>query len=196
MADLKGSKTAENLMKAFAGESQARNRYSYYASAARKEGYNQIDSIFIETADNEKMHAKLFYKHLVASMDPNSMQQIMAAYPIALSEKTLDNLASAADGEHEEWTVLYPEFAATAEAEGFTDIARTFRGIALVEEKHEKRYRKLYDNVKNGLVFKKNSKVFWKCRECGHVVEGLEAPKVCPVCSHPQAFFEMMAENF
>jgi rubrerythrin len=196
MADFKKSKTAENLMKAFAGESQARNRYTFYASKARNEGYQQIEAIFLETAENEKEHAKLFYKHLVSRLDPNTMQDIQASYPVALSDSTQSNLESAAAGEHEEWTVLYPGFAKTAEEEGFPEIAKTFKSIAMVEEKHEKRYRKLGDNIKNKKVFKKEGKVYWICRNCGHIIEASEAPPKCPVCEHPQAYFQVYIENF
>jgi rubrerythrin len=196
MADFKGSKTAENLMKAFAGESQARTRYTFYASKARNEGYQQIEAIFLETADNEKEHAKLFYKHLVSKLDPNTIQEIQAAYPVALSDNTANNLESAANGEHEEWTSLYSGFAKTADDEGFPEVARTFRSIALVEERHEKRYRKLAENIKSKKVFKKEGKVFWICRNCGHIIESAEAPQKCPVCEHPQAYFQVFVENY
>ena len=196
MADFKSSKTAENLMKAFAGESQARNRYTFYASRARQEGYRQIEEIFIETAENEKEHAKIFFKHLEKNLDANHMQEIQAGYPVALSDKTVSNLESAANGEREEWTTLYPQFADIAEKEGYNDIARSFRSISLVEEKHEKRYRKLADNIKSDKVFKKDAKVFWICRNCGHIIESKEAPKKCPVCEHPQEYFQLFVENY
>jgi rubrerythrin len=196
MANLKGTKTAENLLKAFAGESQARNRYTFYASKAKAEGFLQIADIFLETAENEKEHAKLFYKHLVKHLDPNTVQEINAGYPIALSDKTLNNLESAAGGEKEEWTKLYPDFAKIADDEGFPDIARTFKSIALVEERHEARYRKLAENVKNGKVFKKDVKVFWICRNCGEVIESKDAPNKCPVCEHPQEYFQVFVENY
>ncbi len=196
MADFKKSKTAENLMKAFAGESQARNRYTFYASKARAEGYRQIEAIFIETAENEKEHAKLYYNHLVKNLDPNFIQEFQAGYPVAFSDKTFNNLESAAMGEHEEWTKLYPQFADTAEKEGFPEIAKTFRNISMVEEKHEARYRKLADNIKNDKVFKKETKVFWICRNCGHIIESREAPKKCPVCDHPQDYFQLFVETY
>lgn len=196
MANLKGSKTAENLLKAFAGESQARNRYTFYASKARDEGFQQIQSIFLETAENEKEHAKLFYKHLVKNLDPNTMQEIQASYPVALSDKTFNNLESAANGEHDEWTDLYPSFAKTADEEGFPEIAKTFRNVALVEEKHEARYRKLAENINKGKVFKKEAKVYWICRNCGHIIESKEAPNKCPVCEHPQDYFQIFVENY
>ncbi len=196
MANLKGTKTAENLMKSFAGESQARMRYTYYASVAKKEGFLQISEIFLETAENEKEHAKLFYKHLVEGLGNGVVQEITAGYPIALNKTTLENLEAAANGEKEEWTELYPEFAKIAEEEGFPEIAKTYKGIALVEKKHEERYRKLYENVKNNTVFKKEKKVLWKCKNCGFIVEAEEAPETCPVCNHPQSYFELLAENY
>jgi rubrerythrin len=194
---LKGSKTAQNLMKAFAGESQARMRYTFYAQKAREEGYPQIADIFIETAENEKIHANLFYNHLVKDLgvEPRRMEHVDADYPIAFGD-TLTNLESAAMGENEEWTKLYPEFAKIAEEEGFKEVAQTFKLIALVEERHEKRYRKLYDNVKNNKVFKKDSKVFWKCRVCGHIVESGSAPDMCPVCKVSKENFEVFVENY
>jgi rubrerythrin len=195
MATLKGSKTAENLAKAFAGESQARNRYSFFAKTAREEGYNQIEAIFMETAENEKAHAKLFYNHMVKNLDNNTVQQITASYSFAWGT-TLQNLESAANGENEEWTKLYPEFAKIADEEGFPEIARTFRGIAPVEAKHEARYRKLMASVQAGTVFKKGQKVLWKCRECGNIMESAEAPEKCPVCAHPKAYFELFCENY
>ena len=194
MKNLKGSITAENLMKAFAGESQARMRYTFYAKTAGKEGYKQIEEIFLETAENERSHAKLFYKHLVAVMN-GEVVEINAAYPVGL-DSTVMNLEYAANGENEEWSSLYTGFAATADAEGFADVARTFRSIATVEKKHEARYRKLLENVKNQKVFKKDGKVQWKCRECGFVYEGSEAPEKCPVCDHPRDYFEVFVENY
>jgi rubrerythrin len=196
MSKLKGTKTAENLMKAFAGESQARNRYTFYASKAKQEGFMQIESIFMETADNEKEHAKLFFNHLVANLDADSMQEIQAAYPVAMSDLTEKNLLSAAAGEHEEWTNLYPTFAKIADEEGFPEIARTFRSVALVEERHEARYLKLAGNIKDKKVFAKEGKVFWICRNCGHVIESKEAPQKCPVCQHPQAYFQLFVDNY
>ena len=194
MKKLKGSRTAENLLKAFAGESQARMRYTFYAKTAGKEGFKQIEEIFLETAENERMHAKLFYKHLVAEMngEPVAMQ---ASYPVAL-DTTVRNLEFAAGGENEEWASLYPEFARVAEEEGFPKVALTFKGVALVEKRHETRYRKLLENVKNGTVFKKKQKVAWKCRVCGMIVESEQAPDKCPVCDHPQEHFEVWTENY
>ncbi|MFN3660612.1 MAG: rubrerythrin [Brevinematales bacterium] len=192
---LKGTKTAENLMKAFAGESQARTRYTYYASEARNEGFMQIEAIFMETADNEKEHAKVFFNYLVEGLGNDVMQEIQASYPVALAD-TLSNLKSAAAGENEEWTHLYPEFAKVAEQEGFPEIAASFRAIAQVEAKHEARYRKLAENVASGKVFKKDQKVLWKCRNCGFIIEAMEAPQVCPSCKHPQGYFEIFAETY
>jgi rubrerythrin len=194
MKQLKGSRTAENLLKAFAGESQARMRYTFYAKTAGKEGYRQIEEIFLETAENERMHAKLYYKHLVAALNGEAVE-IQATYPVAL-DTTVKNLEYAANGEHEEWSSLYPGFAAIADEEGFADAARTFRAISLVEKRHEARYRKLLDNVKNKTVFQKKHKVVWKCRVCGLVVESDQAPEKCPVCEHPRDYFEVFVENY
>jgi rubrerythrin len=193
--EFKDTRTAENLMKSFAGESQARMRYTYYASAAKKEGFLQIEEIFLETAENEKEHAKLFYKQLLANGMNESMIEINASYPVGLDD-TLKNLEYAANGEQEEWEDLYPTFADIAEEEGYPEIATVFRGVAEVEKRHEDRYRKLLKNVKEHKVFKKNGKVFWKCRNCGHIVEDIEAPEVCPVCNHGQKYFEIWAENY
>lgn len=193
---LKGTKTAENLMKAFAGESQARNRYTYYASVAKKEGYLQIADLFIETAENEKEHAKMFMKQLLKyGMNEQVVVINDAGYPVAFAD-TLKNLEYAAEGEKEEWTQIYQGFAKTATEEGFADIATVFKNIAKVEEKHEARYRKLHDNVKNHTVFKKDGKVFWKCNNCGHIMETLEAPPKCPVCEHGREHFEVWVENY
>ena len=194
MKHLKGTRTAENLLKAFAGESQARMRYTFYAKTAGKEGYRQIEEIFLETAENERMHAKLYYKHLVAAMN-GEPQEIHASYPVAL-DTTVKNLEYAAGGEHEEWSILYPGFADIADEEGFPEVARTFRAISLVEKRHEARYRKLLDNVKNKTVFRKPQKVAWKCRVCGQVIESDKAPEKCPVCDHPQEYFEVFVENY
>jgi len=188
---LKGSRTEKNLLKAFAGESQARNRYTYFASAARNEGYEQISAIFTETADNEKEHAKIFFKYL-----EGGSAEITAAYPAGKIGKTAENLLAAAEGEKEEWGTLYPGFEKAAREEGFKDIADSFKEIAEVEEQHEKRYRKLLENVKNAAVFKKEAVVRWKCRNCGYVHEGKEAPALCPACKHPQAYYEIQAENY
>jgi rubrerythrin len=194
MKQLQGTKTAENLMKAFAGESQARTRYTYYASTAKKENYNQIANIFMETAENEKEHAKRFYKFLVASMN-ETIVEINASYPVALGD-TKCNLLAAAEGEKEEWGALYPAFADTAEAEGFPEVAQAFRKIAEVEKHHEERYRKLHANIVNGEVFKKAAAVEWKCGNCGYIHKGNSAPETCPACVHPQGYFELLADNF
>ena len=194
MKKIKGSRTAENLLKAFAGESQARMRYTFYAKTAGKEGYKQIEELFLETAENERMHAKLFYKHLVAAMD-GEMQEIQAAYPVAFAT-TEKNLESAANGEKEEWCDLYPAFAKVADEEGFPEAARTFRAVATVEKRHEARYRKPLENVRCGAVFKKKQKTAWKCRVCGAVIAGIEAPDKCPVCDHPREHFEVWVENY
>lgn len=195
MKTLKGTKTAENLMKSFAGESQARNRYTFYSSAAKNEGFIQISNLFTETADNEKEHAKRFFKFLNEESLMGDTVQITADFPVMLS-KTKDNLLAAANGEHEEWTKLYPSFADTAEKEGFKDIAAVFRHVAEVEERHEARYRKLLDNLNNDKIFKKDSKVLWKCINCGYIYEGEEAPEICPSCAHPKAYFELFCENY
>ncbi|MCX7995906.1 MAG: rubrerythrin family protein [candidate division WOR-3 bacterium] len=188
---LKGTKTEKNLLISFAGESQARNRYTYFASVAKKEGYEQISAIFLETADNEKEHAKVFFKYL-----EGGDLEITAAYPAGMIKDTLTNLKSAADGERYEWSKLYADFAKDADEEGFPDIANSFREIAKVEQFHESRYRKLIENLKNGAVFKKTSVVKWHCRNCGYIYEGTEAPKECPACKHPQSFYELLAENY
>ena len=188
---VKGTKTEKNLLKAFAGESQARNRYTYYASMARKEGFEQIANIFTETAENEKEHAKVFFKYL-----EGGDVEIVASYPAGEVKDTKSNLEAAADGEKMEWTTIYADFAMMAKEEGFPEIARSFEQIAKVERFHESRYRKLAANVANGEVFKKKSPVKWHCANCGYVLEGTEAPKECPACKHPQAFYEVLAENF
>lgn len=194
MKSLKGTKTAENLMKAFAGESQARNRYTYYASVAKKEGYAQISNLFTETADNEKEHAKRFFKFLVESLN-GEMVEVNALYPVALGD-TKANLLAAAQGENEEWSELYPHFAAVAEEEGFPAVAVVFRKIAEVEKHHEVRYRKLAANIEDGSVFAKPAVVQWKCANCGYIHEGTSAPQTCPACAHPQGYFELLADNF
>jgi len=191
---LKGSETEKNLLKAFAGESQARNRYTYFASEARKEGYEQIKGIFEETADNEKEHAKVFFQYLQEIN--GSLVEITAEYPAGKIGKTEENLLEAAAGEKSEWGKIYPEFSKIARKEGFNDIAESFKQIAEVEEKHEARYRKLLDNIKKGIVFKRDKVVKWKCRNCGYVHEGKDAPKICPACKHPQAFYELFVENY
>lgn len=197
MSRLKGSKTAENLLKAFAGESQARMRYNYYASVADKEGYKQIRDIFNETAGHEKEHAKRFYNFLLEGLkdDLPTMLEINAQYPVAQAD-TFANLIAAAEGELEEWDKLYPEFADTAQEEGFSDIAVAFRMIADAEKNHEDRFRKLADNIKNESVFKKDSKIKWKCSNCGYVAENITAPALCPACLHKQEYFEVFIENY
>lgn len=192
MADLKGTKTEKNLLKAFAGESQARNRYTYFASAAKKEGYIQIAAIFEETAENEKEHAKRFFKFL----ESGEGLEITAMYPAGKIGTTVDNLIAAANGENEEWTELYPEFAKVAKEEGFAEVSTAFTMIAKVEKEHENRYRKLAANIKKGEVFKKSEKVRWKCDNCGYVHEGEEAPQKCPACLHPQSYFEIKEFNY
>jgi len=191
MEKLKGSRTEKNLLKAFAGESQARNRYTYFASVARNEGFEQISAIFQETADNEKEHAKVFFKYL-----EGGDVTIEASYPAGKIGTTSENLLAAAEGEKLEWGTLYPEFEKVAREEGFNQVADSFKEIGEVEEKHEKRYRKLLENVKNKTVFKKQEVVKWKCRNCGYVHEGKEAPKECPACKHPQSFYELLCENY
>jgi len=178
MSDLKGTKTEKNLQEAFAGESQARNKYTYFASVAKKEGYEQISSIFLETAENEKEHAKLWFKQL------NGIGN------------TIQNLTAAAAGENEEWTSMYNRMAAEAKEEGFTEIAQLFEGVAKIEKEHEERYKKLLENLKQNTMFSKKEIVTWKCRNCGHIAKASNAPDVCPVCNHPKAYFEVTAQNF
>jgi rubrerythrin len=179
MPELKGSKTEKNLQTAFAGESQARNKYTYFASKAKKDGYEQIASIFEETANNEKEHAKIWFKLLNDGI-----------------KDTAENLEAAAAGENYEWTDMYAGFAKEAREEGFTQIADLFEGVAKIEKEHEARYLKLLENVKNGVVFSKDGDKIWKCRNCGHIVVGKSAPAVCPICNHPQSYFEIKSENF
>lgn len=188
---IKGTETEKNLLKAFAGESQARNRYTYFASAARKEGFEQIANIFLETAENEKEHAKVFFKHL-----EGGDVEITATYPAGAIKDTKTNLEEAAAGENMEWTTLYQDFSKTAQDEGFPEVARSFEQIAKVEKFHESRYRRLINNVANKEVFKKKAAVKWHCINCGYVMESGEAPKECPACKHPQSFYEILAENF
>ena len=197
IVNLKGSETVENLMKAFAGESQARNRYTFYASVAKKEGFEQISAIFKETADNEKEHAEVFFKHIIDGMKDELpvMVHVDADYPVDL-RGTRENLKAAAAGENEEWTTLYPTFADVAEKEGFLDVANSFRQIAKVESRHEARYLKLLENVETGKVFKREEKVLWKCGNCGYILEAKEAPEQCPACKHPKAYFELFVENY
>lgn len=191
MASIKGTKTEQNVLKAFAGESQARNRYDYFAKQAKKEGLEQIAAIFEETAINEKVHAKKFFSFL-----EGGMLEIQASYPAGITSNTLENLKAAADGENEEWTELYPEFAKVAMEEGFPQIAVAFKMIAVAEKAHEERYRKLYDNLEAGKVFEKDGKVTWKCRVCGYVHEGVKPPLKCPACQHSQSYFELKETNY
>ena len=191
MKSMKGTQTEKNLLAAFAGESQARNRYSFFASKAKKEGYEQIAAIFQETADNEKEHAEVFFKHL-----QGGDVEIIAEYPAGIIGTTEQNLLAAADGERMEWGSLYPDFSETAEKEGFPMVAHSFKKIAEVEAYHERRYRKLLDNVKKSKIFKKEKVVKWKCRNCGYVHEGDEAPDVCPACQHPQSYYEIWTEEY
>lgn len=176
--ELKGTKSEKNLREAFAGESQARNKYTYFASAAKKEGYEQIAALFLETAENEKEHAKIWFKKLSGLGN------------------TMDNLKAAASGENGEWTDMYPRMAAEAREEGFEDLALLFEGVARIEKGHEERYKQLLENIEEGKVFKRDGKVYWKCRNCGHIHEGTEAPEVCPVCAHPKAYFEVLEKNY
>jgi rubrerythrin len=188
---VKGTQTEKNLLAAFAGESQARNRYTYFSSVAKKEGYEQIAAIFAETAENEKEHAKLFFKFL-----EGGEVEISVSYPAGIIKDTKSNLEAAAAGENAEWTSIYQDFAQTAKNEGFSDIARCFEQVAKVERFHEARYRRLINNTSSAEVFKKKTAVKWHCINCGYVFEGAEAPHQCPACKHPQAFFEVLAENY
>jgi rubrerythrin len=188
---IKGTETEKNLLKAFAGESQARNRYTYFAGAARKAGYEQIAAVFTETAENEKEHAKIFFKHL-----EGGEVEITASYPAGTIGDTKANLEAAAAGEKMEWSDLYAGFEKTARAEGFPEVEASFKEVAEVEEYHEKRYRKLAANIETGQVFKRPAPVKWHCTNCGYVHEGLEAPALCPACKHPRAYFEILAENY
>jgi rubrerythrin len=189
--ELKGSLTEKNLLKAFAGESQARNRYTYFASQAKKEGLVQIQSIFEETADQEREHAKRFFKFL-----KGGDVEIIATFPAGRIGTTAENLRAAAGGEHHEWSSLYPEFARVARQEGFAEIASVFDAVSIAERQHEKRYLGLLKNVEEKSVFKKSKPVIWRCRNCGCLHEGPEAPEICPACAHPQAYFELLAENW
>lgn len=191
MASIKGTETEKNLLKAFAGESQARNRYTYFAGAARKEGYVQMAYIFEETANQEKEHAKRFFTFL-----EGGTPEIIACFPAGVIGTTRENLKAAAGGEHEEWTDLYPAFAAKAEEEGFPAVATLFENISVAEKQHEKRYLGLLRNIEEGTVFKKNGKQVWRCRNCGFIHESDTAPDTCPACAHPQAHFELLAENW
>jgi len=191
MASLKGTQTEKNLLASFAGESQARSRYTFFAKQAKKEGYEQIAGIFTETAFNEEQHAKQYFKYL-----EGGAVEITATYPAGVIGTTAENLAAAAAGENEEWTVLYKQAGDVAEAEGFPDVAATFRQIAKVEKEHEARYLALLKNIKDGRVFEKKAPVRWKCRNCGFVHEGKKAPEICPACKHPQAHFEVKEDNY
>lgn len=191
MESIKGTLTEQNLLKAFAGESQARNRYTFFASVAKKEGYEQIAGVFTETAEQEKEHAKRFFKYL-----EGGDVTITASYPAGRIGSTPENLLAAAQGEHEEWDVLYSSFAETAEQEGFTDIANTFRQIAKVEAEHESRYLKLLSRITDGNFFVRDNEIWWQCRNCGYVCKAKEAPLKCPACNHPQAYFEPKKENY
>lgn len=189
--DLKGTQTEKNLLAAFAGESQARNRYTYFAGQARKEGFVQVADIFEETANQEKEHAKRFFKQL-----QGGEVEIQASFPAGVIGTTAENLLAAASGEHFEWTDLYPSFAQTAKEEGFQQVAAIFEAISVAEKQHEKRYRDLLANVEAEKVFKKDETVVWRCRNCGYLHEGTEAPQSCPACAHPQAYFEILGENW
>ena len=189
--ELKGSKTEKNILGAFAGESQARNRYTFFASKARKEGYIQIALIFEETANQEKEHAERLFKLL-----EGGEVEIQASFPAGIIGSTAENLKAAAGGEHYEWTEMYPGFAKVAREEGFEEIAAIFESIAVAEKQHEKRYLGLLNNIEKGTVFKKDKPVVWRCLNCGYIHEGTEAPKVCPACAHPQAYYEVLAENW
>jgi rubrerythrin len=191
MKSLKGTQTEKNLLAAFAGESQARNRYTYFASEAKKAGFEQIAAIFLETAENEKEHAKVYFKHL-----QGGMAEITAMYPAGVIGTTEENLKEAADGEKAEWGTIYPEFAKIAEKEGFPEVACSFKFIGQVEAHHEKRYRTLLANLEKKQVFKKDKAVKWKCRNCGYIHDGKEAPNKCPACQHPKAYYEITEENY
>lgn len=189
--DLKGSMTEKNLLTAFAGESQARNRYTYFASQAKKEGLVQMSLIFDETANQEKEHAKRFFKFL-----DGGEVRVEAAFPSGRIGTTMENLKAAAGGEHHEWSEMYPEFAKIADQEGFAEIADVFRKVAVAEKQHEKRYNDLVANLESGRVFKRGEKIVWRCLNCGYLHEGTEAPEQCPACAHPQAYFELLGENW
>ena len=191
MKSIKGTMTEQNLLKAFAGESQARNRYTFFASVAKKEGYEQIAGVFMETAEQEKEHAKRFFKYL-----EGGPLTITASYPAGIIGTTTENLLAAAEGEHEEWDVLYAEFGDVAEKEGFPEIANTFRQIAKVEAEHEKRYLKLLSRITAGNFFVRDNEIWWQCRNCGYVIKAKEAPLKCPACAHPQSYFEPKKENY
>jgi len=191
MKSIKGTRTEQNLLKAFAGESQARTRYTFFASAAKKEGYEQIAGVFLETAEQEKEHAKRFFKFL-----EGGDVTITASYPAGRIATTKENLLAAAKGENEEWDVLYPDFAAIAEEEGFPEVAAAFRSVSTVEAEHERRYLKLLSHITDGDFFKRDGEIWWQCRNCGYVCKAAEAPEICPACLHPQAYFEPKKENY
>ena len=191
MSSIKGTRTEQNLLKAFAGESQARNRYTFFAKTAKKEGFNAISNIFLETAENERERANLFFKHL-----EGGMVEITASYPAGVIGTTLENLKAAAAGENEEWSILYPEFAKVAEEEGFPEVATTFRMVAKVEVEHEARYNTLIERLEGEGFFKRESPIKWKCLNCGYIHEGTEPPEICPSCKHPRAYFEPLCINY
>ena len=191
MKSVKGTQTEKNLLTSFAGESQARNRYTFFASAAKKEGFEQISAIFTETAEQEKEHAKRMFKYL-----EGGTVEITASFPAGVIGKTIDNLKAAAAGENEEWTEAYPHFAEVADAEGFPEIAEMYRRIAIAEKGHEERYRAFIKNIEEGTVFAKEEETVWQCRNCGYIHVGKEAPESCPACNHPQAYFEVKKENY
>jgi len=191
MKSLKGTQTEKNILTAFAGESQARNRYTFFASKAKKEGYEQIHGIFLETADNEKEHAERLFKFL-----EGGDAEVQASFPAGIIGSTMDNLKAAAGGENYEHTTMYPEFANTADEEGFPEVAETMRAIAGAEKQHEKRYLGLLNNLNKNMVFKRNEIVKWKCRNCGYIHEGTEPPEECPACAHPKSYYELLSENW
>ncbi len=191
MKSLKGTQTEKNIITAFAGESQARNRYTFFASKAKKEGYEQIHGIFLETADNEKEHAERLFKFL-----EGGDAEVQASFPAGIIGSTADNLKESAGGENYEYTTMYPEFAKTADEEGFPEVAETMRAIAIAEKQHEKRYLELLDNLNNDTVFKRDEVVEWRCRNCGYIHEGKEPPEECPACAHPKTYYELLCENW
>ncbi len=191
MKSLKGTRTEKNILAAFAGESQARNRYTFFASKAKKEGYDQMQGVFLATAANEKEHAERLFKFL-----EGGETEVQATFPAGIIGSTMDNLKASAGGEHYEYTTMYPEFAKTADEEGFPEVASTMRAIAVAEKQHEKRYLALLDNLDNNRVFKRDDVVKWECRNCGYIHEGTEPPEECPACAHPKAYYELLAENW
>ncbi len=191
MKSLKGTRTEKNILAAFAGESQARNRYTFFASKAKKEGYDQMQGVFLATAANEKEHAERLFKFL-----EGGETEVQATFPAGIIGSTMDNLKASAGGEHYEYTTMYPEFAKTADEEGFPEVAATMRAISVAEKQHEKRYLALFDNLDNNRVFKRDDVVKWECRNCGYIHEGTEPPEECPACAHPKAYYELLAENW